>query len=797
MLPALTSVVTTLSAITTTATDAASALGKVGGVTVKPVVGALGGTDTLAQIGLAAGAGLGARFLLAKRTAAVANKEIVAGVAAVQKALVAQTITEAEAIVLWNRMGVSAAQAERMAQVAVMNTTVAMKESVLVQRELAASAVATSGTVVASSRRSATGILSANKGLAAGLGLSVAGGLIPGAAGSIAGAAGAGAILGSFLPVPGGTAIGAGAFAAIAALKEVQAASARERERVKSEWQKLSFDEQQTFLRINFPNLADKQASPFNVNDLLAATKDNPQVASAQRTAAGLSRELSRRKDLGLPLDDLELQIKLAKARVATLKREAEVVGGQTAEAFVAAQGGFKLPALDKFDVETLRRLTGIDALERVFQSLKPLAGKELFNHLFPKVIVLPTPKIEVDRQVMADNKIALAALSGDTKEMVAAVNENLDLQLTSLARAAKKANSLDPNFQTGPGALAKAAAWIKQHTLDVKAYTDALVKANSALNQAIAAIQSSSFAITFGGLKAEGTKTLVDDIANAAARVKEAEDNLAKAQATKSGPAHDRLVEEATLELQRRRNELQAKKDQAAAESTQTQKEADQKRKDAATLLASTAKAAIDLQNARFDTREAIAKGTKGIKDDRQVALDRIAYNRNVVIAGLVKERDALDKTAANYKLRYREISAEIQGVITKNVVLRQGIKDLTNPSGGGGFSLADLFKESVNQFQTFGGNIAGRNGVLSPQDARGQFGLIAGRNARSPLEQIGSKQLTEAEKQTAWLARIDSAVRSGKAAPSKKEMSAAGVNEGNWWWSAAAAANYGYGVG
>ena len=48
---------------------------------------------------------------------------------------------------------------------------------------------------------------------------------------------------------------------------------------------------------------------------------------------------------------------------------------------------------------------------------------------------------------------------------MVAAVNENLDVQLTSLARAAKKANSLDPNFQTGPGALAKAAAWIKQHT--------------------------------------------------------------------------------------------------------------------------------------------------------------------------------------------------------------------------------------------------------------------------------------------------------------------------------------------
>jgi hypothetical protein len=304
---------------------------------------------------------------------------------------------------------------------------------------------------------------------------------------------------------------------------------------------------------------------------------------------------------------------------------------------------------------------------------------------------------------------------------MVAAVNENLDLQLTSLARAAKKANSLDPNFQTGPGALAKAAAWIKQHTLDVKAYTDALVKANSALNQAIAAIQSSSFAITFGGLKAEGTKTLVDDIANAAARVKEAEDNLAKAQATKSGPAHDRLVEEATLELQRRRNELQAKKDQAAAESTQTQNEADQKRKDAATLLASTAKAAIDLQNARFDTREAIAKGTKGIKDDRQVALDRIAYNRNVVIAGLVKERDALDKTAANYKLRYREISAEIQGVITKNVVLRQGIKDLTNPSGGGGFSLADLFKESLRQFQEFGSNVS--SNPLTGGQVRGQF--------------------------------------------------------------------------
>lgn len=730
VLPALTSVVTTLSSITTTATDAAGALAKVGGVTVKPVVGALGGTDTLAQIGLAAGAGLGARFLLAKRTAAVANKEIVAGVAAVQKALVAQTITEAEAIVLWNRMGVSAAQAERMTQVAVMNTTVAMKESVLVQRQLAAAAVATSGTVVASSRRSATGILSANRGLTAGLGLSVAGGLIPGSVGSVAGAAGAGAILGSFLPIPGGTAIGAGAFAAIAAIREVQAAAAKERERVKSEWQKMSWEEQQTFLRINFPNLADKEASQFNVNDLLAGTKDNPQVQSAQRTVVSLSRELSRRKDLGLPLDDLQLQINQAKARVATLKREAEIVGGQTAEAWVAAQGGFQLPPLGKFDVETLRRLTGIEPLERVFQNLKPLDLKEWVLKLFPKVIVLPTPKLEMDWRVVADNKIALATLSGSTSEMVDAVNANLDIQLGALARAQRKAES-GPRFAFGTGEsfMKKFAAWLKQHTLDVKAYTEALKNANSALNQAIAAIQSSSYEITLATLQAEGTKTLADDIVSAAAAVKEAEANLARVQDTKPGPARDRLVKEATLELQRRRNILQGKKDQVAAESQQTKDEAGQKRKDAIALVAATAKAAIDMQNARLDYWEAIAKGTKGIKDDRKVALDRIALNQQE-IASLRLKRDQLVKTAADYKLNHANITAEIQAIKTRNVLLRQGIKDLTKDSAaasGGGFSLQDLFKESLRQFQEFGSNVS--SNPLTGGQVRGQFGGLVAR--------------------------------------------------------------------
>jgi len=76
----------------------------------------------------------------------------------------------------------------------------------------------------------------------------------------------------------------------------------------------------------------------------------------------------------------------------------------------------------------------------------------------------------------------------------------------------------------------------------------------------------------------------------------------------------------------------------------------------------------------------------------------------------------------------------------------LKDKLKDILQ-QGEGGFTLDDLFNEAVKNFETFGSNIAGRNGVLSRQDARASFSGMA-------IQRISSAQLTEAEKQTAWLA-------------------------------------------
>ncbi len=112
---------------------------------------------------------------------------------------------------------------------------------------------------------------------------------------------------------------------------------------------------------------------------------------------------------------------------------------------------------------------------------------------------------------------------------------------------------------------------------------------------------------------------------------------------------------------------------------------------------------------------------------------------------------------------------------------------KNKVTAAPGGGFSLADLFRSATDNFNTFGSNIAARNGVLSAQDARGSL-------AGNILAQIGTSQLTEAQKQTVLLGQIDSNTRPGAKA---KATTGSSASSNNWqsFRDSFQAANNGYG--
>lgn len=132
-----------------------------------------------------------------------------------------------------------------------------------------------------------------------------------------------------------------------------------------------------------------------------------------------------------------------------------------------------------------------------------------------------------------------------------------------------------------------------------------------------------------------------------------------------------------------------------------------------------------------------------KSIKDDRKADEALLAFYR--------RESHDMKLTEAE-RLQYA--SQAVQEQLT--------IKGLTKGAGAGA-SLQDIFGEAASEFSSYGSNIAGRNGVLSGQDARAEFsrlllqGHAIGRAADDARHQ---EQLAEQRRQTGFLARIADAV-------------------------------------
>jgi TP901 family phage tail tape measure protein len=687
VIPALTSVVKTLSAVTTEATNAANALVKVGDVTVKPVVSKLGGTDTLVPLALAAGAALGIKKLLAMRAA---SKEAAAAAtaAAVQTGVAAEASATiqvaAQARVLTAFEATLAGQ--RLVNSAYLSNAAASTASTAVQVSNAAKVGTAAGVMGAK-------ILGMNKLLAAGLVASVAGSQVPGEAGGAISSIGNAVVFGSLLGgVPGAIAAG-GAATFLAGLNSGK----KETSENKAKWDELTYAEQ----------------------------------ISVLRSIGGVKNGLIGPK-AGDFLSTFELTVK---------PRPSAGTASPAANAAISAS----IPTID-FSVAPARG-GQFAQVAKTFSALFPKAEKFI-------PLVLPGAKAQVllARKEQIDLNVSLARLSGSTAE--------LDKALQAQAKFDRKLISTLQSQLVAPNAdLSGFKFSLKERTAIAKEIGVAVADLNGVLAET-ASLANETFTIPTGikiaDIRAGATKGLADDLAAKKSIVAAYEKELATTKAT--GDALGNLK----IGLAEARANVTGVEQQISANAVAEEVKRKQAKADALALVVATAKAAIDLQNARLSNRLAVAKATPGIEDDKSALNAQIAFN-NSIIAGLRAEETGLKKTS----LKYKEKEAAVQSLIGANIGLRQSIKGLTDTSAGGGFSLSDLFKEGLSQFNQFASNVS--TSVATPGGVRGALGgAIAAQNPN--LSKADRAKLDEARTTNDFLKEILAAIQ----APA---VSAAGV--------------------
>jgi TP901 family phage tail tape measure protein len=243
--------------------------------------------------------------------------------------------------------------------------------------------------------------------------------------------------------------------------------------------------------------------------------------------------------------------------------------------------------------------------------------------------------------------------------------------------------------------------------------------------------------------------------------------------QFVKNRPALKKALEQSLLGVV---NDLDSIQATAAAKAKAAKDKAAQIAKDALAAATAAAQALINLQNSRLDLRIQAAGLTKGTGDDKRAI--------NAAIKVFQDRIDGINKVK-NKTVEQQQAVVDLQ---SKIISLREALKNLNAKSdSSSGFSLSDLFREGVQNFATFGSNIAGRNGVLSAQDARASLG--------ANIASIAGAQLTEAQRQTALLESINS-----NTSPTGKTSGRTGsaARTGGSWQSfreTLVAANNGYG--
>jgi len=227
------------------------------------------------------------------------------------------------------------------------------------------------------------------------------------------------------------------------------------------------------------------------------------------------------------------------------------------------------------------------------------------------------------------------------------------------------------------------------------------------------------------------------------------------------------------------------------AAEQKRIADEAVRAAKEQAAAQAQLRETILSIDQQRLQNRLSFALSTPETDDEKRVYELQIARFQRLK-AQAEKIRDAAKNGSQEQKDAQLEIEKLNGQIIGTRILIKNLGKDKN--AADGGFSLQELFQSAVDQFNTFGSNIAGRNGVLSGQDARGSLGaaIINGRDKNLSIQ---GQQLSTQEKMLAVLASIDTKVggRTGGSPPV-----AGKGKEGNLLdiYGTQIAAAYGYGA-
>jgi TP901 family phage tail tape measure protein len=751
-----------MTAVVHGATNIVTAMGKVAQALTplaeaSKVIGKIpGGGDAIATLGLTIALAKGLQAAWAK-----ISVEAVKAAASIGKAAGLESETVSEAVKLAEIEGS-------------VNKTLAIQNSLraeglgLTEKQTAASGAGAIAQL-AQNRASLIGrSLLSNKGgtaaIGAGIAASLAGNAIGGRAGGFLSAAGTGAVLGSFIPGVGtvvGAGIGAGAAVFLKAITDAKAEAARQAAQAKSEWQAMTFQEQQAYLRKNFPQLADPNADPLDSFNLVQSRKANPNLANAQRTVANLTKELARRKDAGLPIDDLELTIRQAKVRVLQLKKDA----GDLAGDFVDAAGGFNIPPAAVAKAREI--LTRTQKAQADFFASIGFAPNQLNAIQQATVRVRQSIKVVGDlRVVVREFLVANAAVTGDFAPAENAV--------------AGQINSLQRQINIIQGALLVPNADLSgflitgQKKIDLTKAVTKLMKELASAQQTMLQLINDSFAlpeaqVSTAQTRAQGTKSFADNIVADNAAVQEANDKLAEMIA--KNKANPNKVTALDIEKQRgvvagAQNQLIA--DQASQQSANEQAVADQlSAQEAGLRLAADAAGNLGAAETKlikflevqvnkqkrntiafFNAEEALSseqqKQAAAIKEHTQINFDlrqsaidaaqsaaaltdtnadNIAGDKRQIklIDDEIRNAEAVARKARGEGVdAWRKAKTEVNKLIAeKNAAIGKLKDDMTG--GGSGFTLQQLFGESIRQFQEFGSNVS--TAPRTTGQARGDF--------------------------------------------------------------------------
>lgn len=339
--------------------------------------------------------------------------------------------------------------------------------------------------------------------------------------------------------------------------------------------------------------------------------------------------------------------------------------------------------------------------------------------------------------------KKGTAAYSKAFKEYAAAVADRRNVQEQIKNEQKKAADDELERARDKSDGIAQAAA----NQLTIASLTESLQDDLAAASK-IESLYRERVAATLSGTAAR-TEAL-NSLASAHAKVESISASIA-AEQKRYRDEQARLAKEAAAEAKRQREEAEA--------------EAKRLREEAAAAYRSDqdfAQGQIELSIRRAQLTE------KNLNDDKKAQRQLIKFLKQ-------KVKDA----KLNREERQQAEAELIDAQLGLRALNKQGKdKDKKKDTVAPGLTAQDFFAEAASQFQQYGSNIAGRNGILSGQDARAALGAlgVSKQPVSSPfsqisggigaLTQVGGNTLTEARKQTALLGGILVAVGTRSAA-------------------------------